>query len=141
MDGRPHPPEDAPHTWYGFSTGRFVGETLVVTTTHLKEMPLHRAGPFYSDKATVTEYINRHGDYLMITVYVEDPVPHKELDNYPCIVVEGEWQSRETFPHFLPGKNPSLTEYSDKVGIPLEAARGGVETMYPEYVNKLKTLK
>jgi hypothetical protein len=92
----------------------------------------------------------------MITVYVEDPVylaaplvetatfrwfPHKELDNYPCIVVEGEWQSRETFPHFLPGKNPSLTEYSDKVGIPLEAARGGVETMYPEYVNKLKTLK
>ena len=26
MDGRPHPPEYAPHTWQGFSTGRFEGQ-------------------------------------------------------------------------------------------------------------------
>ena len=26
MDGRPHPPAWAPHTWMGFSTGRFVGQ-------------------------------------------------------------------------------------------------------------------
>ena len=37
LDGRPHPSEYAPHTWYGFSTGRFQGEHLVITTTHLKE--------------------------------------------------------------------------------------------------------
>jgi hypothetical protein len=36
MDGRPQPPEWAPHTWAGFSTGKYDGDTLVVTTTHLK---------------------------------------------------------------------------------------------------------
>ena len=30
MDGRPHPPAWAPHTFRGFSTGRFVGNALVV---------------------------------------------------------------------------------------------------------------
>src|SRR5690606_4033094 len=35
MDGREHPPAHAPHTWQGFSTGRFEGGNLVVRTTHL----------------------------------------------------------------------------------------------------------
>ena len=43
MDGRPHPPEWAPHTWGGFSTGRFEGNTLVVTTTHLNWSKICRA--------------------------------------------------------------------------------------------------
>src|SRR5215471_2801924 len=37
MDGRPHPPEYALHTAMGFSTGKWDGDILVVTTTHLKE--------------------------------------------------------------------------------------------------------
>ena len=28
MDGREHPPENAPHTWQGFSTGHWEGDTL-----------------------------------------------------------------------------------------------------------------
>ncbi len=46
LDGRPHPPEYAAHTWQGFSTGRWEGETLVVDTTHLKAGmdPPQRAG-------------------------------------------------------------------------------------------------
>jgi hypothetical protein len=36
LDGRPHPPEWAAHTWQGFSTGRWEGSVLVVQTTHLK---------------------------------------------------------------------------------------------------------
>ena len=36
MDGRPHPPEYAPHTWMGFSTGRWSGDRLIVETTHIK---------------------------------------------------------------------------------------------------------
>jgi hypothetical protein len=44
MDGRPHPPEWAPHSWSGFSTGKWEGHMLVVTTTHLKGAYLRRNG-------------------------------------------------------------------------------------------------
>src|SRR6266853_1853914 len=44
MDGRPHPPAWAPHTFAGFSTGRFVGNALVISTTHLKQGWLRRNG-------------------------------------------------------------------------------------------------
>ena len=38
MDGRPHPPDFAPHTWQGFSTGVWEGNMLTITTTHLKKI-------------------------------------------------------------------------------------------------------
>src|SRR5437762_3429132 len=38
MDGRPHPSPNAEHTWMGFSTAVWDGDTLVVTTTHIKQM-------------------------------------------------------------------------------------------------------
>src|SRR5947208_3479163 len=56
MDGRPHPPEYAPHTWSGFSTGKWEGNMLVVTTTHLKGAYLRRNGASFSDKSTMMEY-------------------------------------------------------------------------------------
>src|SRR5205814_2024833 len=37
MDGRPHPPEYAEHTWGGFATGEMVGNTMTVTVTQLRE--------------------------------------------------------------------------------------------------------
>src|SRR5215208_6870069 len=36
LDGRPHPPDYAPHTFMGFSTAAWEGNMLTVTTTHLK---------------------------------------------------------------------------------------------------------
>src|SRR6516225_8411731 len=36
MDGRPHPPAYAVHTFPGFSTGKFEGNILTVETTHIK---------------------------------------------------------------------------------------------------------
>jgi len=36
MDGRPHPSENALHTWSGFSTWEWDGDLLAVTTTHVK---------------------------------------------------------------------------------------------------------
>ena len=36
MDGRPHPPAYAPHTFVGFSTGKYDGDILTVNTTHMK---------------------------------------------------------------------------------------------------------
>src|SRR5690242_19819472 len=56
MDGRPHPPEYAMHTAMGFSTGKWEGDILVVTTTHLKEGWTRRNGLTRSDSATVTEH-------------------------------------------------------------------------------------
>jgi hypothetical protein len=38
---------------------------------------------------------------------------------------------------YMPGENPFLHEFADKYKIPLNAALGGAETMYPEYKKKL----
>jgi hypothetical protein len=43
-------------------------------------------------------------------------------------------------PHYLPGQNPYLKEYSTKFHLPFEAPRAGAEAMYPEYQAKLKEL-
>ena len=41
-------------------------------------------------------------------------------------------------PHFLPGQNTALTEWLKKEDwIPLEPARGGAKTLYPEYRSAL----
>ena len=47
---------------------------LVVTTTHIKGAYLRRNGASFSDKATMMEYITRHGDYLLVTMIITDPV-------------------------------------------------------------------
>jgi cyclase len=148
MDGRPQPPEWAPHSWSGFSTGKWDGNMLVVTTTHIKGAYLRRNGASFSDKATMMEYITRHGDYLLVTMILTDPVwleepfiqttnyeldPHTTLSYYPCTV--SEENISKAVPHFLPGKNPNLGADD----IPAAAARGGAETIYPEYRQKLQT--
>jgi len=42
-------------------------------------------------------------------------------------------------PHYLPGQNPFVDEMKRRYGIPVEAAMGGAETMYPEYRDKIKS--
>jgi len=44
-------------------------------------------------------------------------------------------------PSFLPGQNDVLRDFPTEYGIPFEAALGGAETMYPEYIKKMKTMK
>jgi hypothetical protein len=155
MDGRAHPPEYAPHTWQGFSTGKWDGAMLTVTTTHLKEGWIRRNGIPRSDKATVVEHIIRHANYLTVAVIITDPVyltepfirttdfvfdPDQQIGPYPCESVVEIERPLGAVPHHLPGMNPFLNEFPDKRGIPREAARGGAETTYPEYVTKLKSL-
>ena len=43
-------------------------------------------------------------------------------------------------PHYLPGENPFIEDYSDKFGLPFEAVFGGAETMYPEYMETVEEL-
>jgi glyoxylase-like metal-dependent hydrolase (beta-lactamase superfamily II) len=152
MDGRPHPPAWAPHTWTGFSTGEWTGNTLKITTTHLKDGYLRRGGPQTSDLYTMTEFLTRHDDILTIVTVVDDPVyqdePYVQSTTYvydPTGTVTTETCNASSFaenggtnrhwvPHFLPGQNTALTEWlKAEDWIPVEPTRGGVKTLYPEY--------
>ena len=148
MDGRSHPPPYAAHTWQGFSTGRWEGDMLTITTTHLKMGWIRRNGVPRSDQAVVTEHLVRHGDYLTWIIFIDDPVyltepfirttnfvadPHQQIAPYPCQIVEEIDRPPDVVPHHLPGQNPFLLEFPATSGVPPAAARGGAETMYPEY--------
>ena len=55
-------------------TGEWVGDMLKVNTTHIKEGWLRRNGLARSDKADMTEFYIRHGDYFTLATIVHDPV-------------------------------------------------------------------
>jgi len=155
MDGRPHPPEYALHTAMGFSTGKWDGDMLVVTTTHLKEGWARRNGVARSDRATVTEHFIRHADNLTWGIFVDDPLYFSEplfrtrdyvlnltgqIAPYPCESVTEIIRPKGQIPHHLPGTNTFLKEYQIAHGIPEQAAMGGAETMYPEYKAKIAAM-
>ena len=80
-------------------------------------------------------------------IYLEEPYifsvnfaldVHTQLTYFPCTVVEGENITREV-PHALPGEHPYLTDWIAQFGVPLDAARGRRETLYPEYQQKLRS--
>ena len=78
MDGRPHPSKLAEHTWMGFSTGRWEGDALVVTTTHIKQMWHRRNGVPQSDQVTLTERFALHGTVMTYVTITDDPgVSHR----------------------------------------------------------------
>jgi hypothetical protein len=154
LDGRPHPPEYAAHTWEGFSTGTWEGNMLTVETTHVKAGWIQRNGVPASDQATITEHIVRHGDYMTIVSLVRDPIYleeplvrtttwtlalNQQLDAVSNeIVDEIAGRSPSYVPHHLPGENRHLMEFAESVGLPFAATRGGRDTMYPEYQLLLK---
>jgi glyoxylase-like metal-dependent hydrolase (beta-lactamase superfamily II) len=148
MDGRPHPPAYAPHTFAGFSTGVYEGNTLTVTTTHLKRGWIKANGVPQSDAATVVEHYIRHGDVITILAVIDDPVylseplskasmlvrMEKDPDAwlYPCDDSEQILgRKNDIVPNHLFGQNPYVREYAERRKVPLLAALGGAETMYP----------
>jgi hypothetical protein len=156
LDGRPHPPEEALHTFQGFSTAVWEGNMLTVTTTHLKENYLRRNGLPRSDQATLTEHWTRHGNYLTITTVIEDPVflteplvrsdnwfldPGQHIGIFGCEYAAEVPKPAGTVPHHLPGTNANLREFANWYGLPFEATRGGAETLYPEYRSKIAPYK
>lgn len=101
LDGRGHPPEDAPRTPMGHSIGHWEGQTLVVDTTHFDAGYIRRNGAPHSDKARLQERFTRDGEYLLIMITLEDPVylkapftrviaarytPERKIEPYPCEV-------------------------------------------------------
>ena len=122
LDGRPSASAGyALHTAMGFSTGKWDGDILTVTTTHLKEGWTRRNGLARSDSATVTEHFIRHGDHLTLVTIVSDPAYYTEpvvrsrdyeyeingdIGPYPCEPVEEIIRPKGEIPHHLPGHQP-----------------------------------
>jgi hypothetical protein len=164
MDGRPHPPDYAPHTFAGFSTGKWEGNVLTVTTTHVKAGYLQRNGPPHSDQAVTTEWFVRQGDTLMLIALIDDPGYLSEglmrttnwaldksvqrggarapVDCSPFEVADERGGDRKHFvPHYLPGDYEAAKEFQQMFGIPHETAFGGAETLYPEYQSTFARLQ
>ena len=157
MDGRSHPPEWAPHTWQGFSTGKWEGDILTVYTTHIKQEWVRRNGVPNSEKSTTIEHFIRHGNILSHLIIWTDPVYLSEpLIRSEDFVLQdrtsGNWlwpceyvdeildRPHSAVPNYPPGKSPFEGDFAYRYGVPVEAAKGGAETTYPEYQIKLRTL-
>lgn len=150
LDGRPHPPEYAPHTWMGFSTAEWEGNVLKITTTHLKEGLYRRNGVFASDRATVITYLIRRGPYLTWINIVHDPVQLTEpfirsgdfrqtLDVpfpfHPCTPADEGHQKGVVPAHA--GANPFARGAAEMMKIPEDALRAGAASLYPEFRARL----
>jgi len=152
MDGREHPADYDAHTWQGFSTGKYEGGQLVVTTDHLKAGWIRRNGLALTDKATMQDRFIRHGDTLPHVYIISDPIYLTEpliktngfrltnqvaVQPYPCESVVEVVRERGLVPNYLPGANPYLKEFANRFKLPYEATRGGAETALPEYARKI----
>ena len=165
LDGRAHPPPEALHTFNGFSTGRWEGDSLVVETTHMKPGWLRRNGTPTSERAKMIEYFTRFDDYLLVTTIIDDPVyvaepfvrtteylptarpapvlgdPFTRNDGpifYKCFPAEETTADKYFVPHYLPGENTLLDEFSEKYAIPRWAMEAGAATMFPEFAARLE---
>lgn len=155
MDGRPHPPAWAAHTFAGFSTGEWKGNVLHITTTHLKHGYIRGNGASQSDESTVHEALIRHGDRITYFAETIDPVwldgPFtKTVINVRNPIDPTAWlyacedgeeiisRADSKIPHYLWGQHPFLREYADQSHVPLLGALGGAETTRPEFTAKWK---
>ncbi|HEY0963207.1 MAG TPA: MBL fold metallo-hydrolase [Pseudomonadales bacterium] len=164
MDGREHPPASALHTFTGYSTGRWDGDTLIVTTTHMKAGWLRRNGTPTSERATMTEFFQRFDDYLLVTTVLEDPVylsepfvrtteyepnvrpvpilgfPFTRNDGptfYRCFPSEETVAEKGYVPHNLPGENFLLDDFATKYAVPRWVLGSGSASMYPEFTAQI----
>ena len=158
MPGSNHPYPSAfePHTWQGYSTGKWVGNVLWVHTDHLKPFYLQRSqGLPLSDRTTLDERIFRYGDVLVDIMMISDPaylsrpfiysklyayIPQGNMDPYPCVVSNQLPLAQGQVPMRLPFYTTNYNDLFVNKGIPLESARGGEQTMFPEYQDYMKTL-
>ena len=165
MDGRPHPPAEALYTFNGFSTGHWEGDSLVVETSHMKPGWLRRNGTPTSERARMIEYYTRLDDYLLVTTIVDDPVyfsepfirtteytptvrpypvigfPFARNDGpifYKCFPAEETTADKDFVPHYLPGENTLLDEFSAKYSVPRWVMAAGSQSMYPQFAAKVE---
>jgi hypothetical protein len=88
MDGRTAPPTTK-HSNFGFSTGRWIGDSLVVETTHTAGGPMFNDHKPSSPDARITERFWRapDGQNLLMDITLDDPVNYTK----PFLVNRQEW--------------------------------------------------
>ena len=154
MDGRPHPPEYAQHTWQGFSTGSWEGDVLVVKTTHLKAGWMRRNGLPLSDRATMTDRFHRYGDIMTHVMIVEDPVyldrAAREDERLPAAAGRHDdavplrprrsrsSATRASCRTTCPARILSSPSSARRTACRREATRGGAATALPEFAETLR---
>ncbi|HSG33961.1 MAG TPA: hypothetical protein VLA37_05450 [Sphingomonadaceae bacterium] len=87
MDGRDHPPADAPHSKVGHSVGHWEGDELVIDTTHLLSATLTNNGLDHSENVHLVERYKLAGDgsHLVATQWFSDP---DVLDNNGARIIQ-----------------------------------------------------
>ena len=156
LDGRAHPPEGAMHTWAGFSTAKWEGDVLTVTTTHLKEggtspqrASAQRQRRRSSSTGSVTAISSRWRRSSPIRCTRPSRSSARRITNwmcisevapYPCGVVAEVDRPRGVIPHLLPGTNPYLHRVQHGLRNPVRRDARGPETMYPDAPRKLKAM-
>jgi hypothetical protein len=144
LDGRPSPSPYALHSWEGFSNGKFRGDTLEITTTHLSESYVRRNGVATSPRDRDRTHIA--GGTSEVTFTVIDPThlteplraaPHMraptlQLPPYPCQPETISWARipRSALP---PGENLYLTESGSGLTRPYKRSERGAETEHAEW--------
>ena len=75
LDGRAHPPADAPHSKNGHSVGHWEGDELVVDTTHIASSSFMNNGFSHSDNLHLMERfkLSKGAEMLFATQVYEDP--------------------------------------------------------------------
>ena len=136
------------------STGRWVGNVLYVHTDMIKPYYVTRNGLPLDDKATLDERLIRFGEILTDVMMISDPqylsrplieskqfihLPHGATGPYPCRQNDEVPRPEGLIPMTLPGNNPLLVWGPVRVGEPVKAAQGGVETLFPQYQDTMKS--
>jgi hypothetical protein len=112
-----------------------------------------------SDQTIVRTYWRRIGDYLQATVIMYDPIylaepyirssmmwvndPTMVMAPYPCEEATETAVPRGAVAHFLPGRSPLPAldpNATDVFGTPYDARMGGPETMFPEYIERMRSM-
>lgn len=157
MDGRSTPSPLTLHTFAGFSTGQWEGDTLVVTTSLLKDAYLTDNGLPSSNQESDTFFLTRYGDELTVMLVVDDPVYLEApfvLARTLKLVSAGTpddsvlyCMPAETLAGFtdgyhsaieLPPQEAHQQAYLKGIyNLPAMATLGGAQTMYPEFGKKI----
>lgn len=117
MDGRPLPPNGEPQPWwYGYSVGRWDGDTLVVETNNLKDDGwLDVRGSPFTDQARITERFRRvNFGRLEIDITIDDP---KAYTKPFTVRVNQEILVDSEMIEFICNENNQFLLYLDRAGL------------------------